>query len=65
MLHDEVGLHAEFGSLLDGEGFRFQRLDGAGSGQIDGDVGAAFDLESERLDDAATVILGVYEDGRG
>ena len=65
MLHDEVGLHAEFGSLLDGEGFRFERLDGTGSGQIDGDVGAAFDLEGERLDDAATVILGVYEDGRG
>ena len=65
MLHDEVGLHAELGSFLDGEGFRFERLDGAGGGQVDGDVGAAFDLERERLDDAATVILGVYEDGRG
>ena len=65
MLHDEVGLHAEFGALLDGEGFRFERLDGTGSGQIDGHVGAAFDFESERLDNAATVVLGVYEDGRG
>ena len=65
MLHDEIGLHAELGPLLDGEGFRLERLDGPGSGQVDGDVGAAFDLESERLDDAAAVILGVYEDGRG
>lgn len=65
MLYDEIGLHAELGPLLDGEGFRLERLDGTGSGQVDGDVGAAFDLESERLDDAATVILGVYEDGRG
>lgn len=65
MLHDEIGLHAEFGSLLDGEGFGFERLDRARGRQVDGDVGAAFDFESERLDDAAALILGVYVDGRG
>ena len=65
MLHDEVGLHAELGSFLDGERLRFERLDGTRGGQIDGDVGAPFDLEREGLDDAATLILGVYVDGRG
>ena len=45
MLHDEVCLHAEFGPLLDGEGFRFQRFDGAWGGQIDGDIGTALDFE--------------------
>ena len=65
MLHDEVGLHAELGPFLDGERFRFQRFDGAGGGQIDGDVGAAFDLEGERFDDAATLVLGVHVDGGG
>ena len=65
MLHDKVGLHAELGSLLNGERFRFERFDGAWGGQIDGDVGAAFDFESERFDDAATLIFGVHVDGRG
>lgn len=65
VLHDEGGLHAELGALLDGEGFRLERLDGARGGQVDGHVGAAVDFEGERLDDAAALILGVYVDGRG
>lgn len=65
MLDDEVGLHAELGALLDGEGFGLERLDGARGRQIDGDVGAGFDFEGERFDDAAALVLGVYVDGRG
>ena len=65
MLHNEVGLHAELGSFLDGERFRFERFDGAWGGQINGDVGAPFDFKSERFDNAATLIFRVHVDGRG
>ena len=65
VLHDESGLHAELGPFLDGEGFRFERLDGPRGGQVDGDVGAAFDFEGEGLDDAAALVFGVHVDGRG
>lgn len=65
MLHDKVGLHAKLGSFLDGERFRFKRFDGTWGGQINGDVGAPFDFKSERFDNAATLIFGVYVDGRG
>lgn len=65
MLHNEVCLHAELGSFLDGERFRFERFDGTWGGQIDGDVGAAFDFEGEGFDDAATLVFGVDVDGWG
>ena len=63
MLHHEVGLHAEFGSFLDGERGLFEIFDGVGAGQVDGDIGAAFDFERERFDDAAALIFGVDVDG--
>lgn len=65
MLHDKVRLHAELCPLLDGEGFRLERLDGTGGGQVDGDVGAAIDFEGEGSDDAAALVFGVDVDGGG
>lgn len=65
VLHDEVGLHAELGAFLDGEGFRFQSFDGTRGGQINGDVGTAFDFEGERFNDAAALVFGIDMDGGG
>lgn len=56
MLHPESSLHAELRALFDGEGLRLQRLNGAGGGQVDGDVGAAFDFEGQGADDAAPLV---------
>ena len=65
VLHDEIGLHAELGALLDSEGFRFQSFDGTRSGQIDGDVGTAFNFEGEGSNDAAALVFGIDVDGGG
>ena len=65
VLHNEIGLHAELGPFLDGEGFGLQGLDGARGGQVDGDVGTGFDFEGEGFDDAAALVFGVHGDGRG
>lgn len=62
MLHHKFGLHAEACALLDGEGLALELLDGAGRGQVDGDVGATIDFETERLDYAATLVGGVDGD---
>lgn len=45
MLHDEGSLDTEYGAFLDVEGFVLQRFDGAGAGEVDCDVWAAFDFE--------------------
>ena len=65
MLNYEVCLHAELRSFLDSERFRLQCFDGTWGGQIDGDVGPAFDFKGERFDNAATLILGVDVDSWG
>lgn len=56
VLHPESSLHAELRALFDGEGLRFQRLNRAGGGQVDGDVRAALDLEGQGADDAASLV---------
>lgn len=56
MLHDKVGLHAEIGAFLDGEGLALEFLNGSGRGQVDGDVRAALDFEAKSLDHAATLV---------
>lgn len=59
MLDPEVGLHAELGAFLDGEGLALERFDAARRGQIDDEVWAALDLERERGDDAAALVRWV------
>ena len=65
MLHYEIRFHAEFSSFLDGERGLFEIFEGTGAGQVDGDVGSAFDFEGERFDDAAALVFGVDGDGGG
>ena len=55
----ELGLHAETSTLLDGEGLLLELLERAGRAQVDDDVGAAFDLETEREDAALARVVGV------
>lgn len=59
VLHLELHLHAELGTLLDGKGLALELFNGAGRPEVDDDVGAAFDLEAERLDDAFARVIGV------
>lgn len=61
MLHLELGLHTEFGTLLDSEGLVLESLDSTRGPEINGDVGTSFDLESQREDDAFAGIVGVGE----
>jgi len=63
MLHPELGLHAELGSLFDDEWLAFQGFDGSRRGQVDGDVWAAFDFEGKGFDYAAASVTG--GDGEG
>lgn len=44
MLDDEVGFHLVGAAFLDGEWLAFEGLEGAWGGEVDGDVGAAFDF---------------------
>ena len=59
VLHLELRLHAELGTLLDDEGLALELVNGAGRPKVDDDIGAAFDLEAERLDDAFARVIGV------
>ena len=65
MLDDKVCLHSELGAFLDGERFRLEGFNRAGSGQVDSEVRAAFDFEGERFDHAAALVLWVDRDGGG
>ena len=65
MLDYKVGLHAEMGALLDGERLAFELLEGAWRGEVDGNVGAAFDFKAKGFDDAAAVVGGVDGETRG
>ena len=65
MLHHELSFHAETRAFLDGEGLAFQLLDGAGRGQVDGDIRAAVDFQAERSDHAAALVGGVDGDAGG
>lgn len=59
VLDAEASLHAESGALLNGKGLLVEGLEGTGLGQIDDDVGAAFDFEAERDQDDFAVVVGV------
>ena len=65
MLHDELRLHAKGCPFLDGERLASKLLHATGGGQVDGDVGAAVDFQSEGFDHAAAFVGGVNgESGR-
>lgn len=65
VLDPEDGLHAEFGSFFDGERLGLEFLNGTGRVQVNDDVGASFDFESQGLNHAAALIGGVHgERGR-
>ena len=66
MLDLEDGLHVELRAFLDGEWLALEFLERARCGQVDDDAGATFDLERERMDDAAAGIrrIGSCRAGR-
>jgi hypothetical protein len=55
----ELCLHAECSALLDGEWLLLEGLKGTGRLEVDDNVGAALDLETERVDDAFAGVVGV------
>ena len=59
MLDLELGLHAERGALLDGEGLVVECFERTRRPQIDDDVVTAFDLEAEREDNAFARVVGI------
>lgn len=61
MLDTEASLHSEHGALLDREWLVLQRVEGAGSGEIDDDILTALDLEAERENDNFAWVVGVAE----
>ena len=61
MLDAEAGLHAEASTLLDGEGLLVERLQGTGLGEINDDVGSAFDFETKGEQDHFARIVGVRD----
>ena len=64
MLHNEGRFHAEMGSLFDGERLRLESFNRTWCSQVDRDIGASFNFESERFDDTAPLIFGVNWEGR-
>ena len=61
MLDFELGLHAESSALLDGEWLALERLDSARRPQVNDNVFATFDLETEREDDTFAGVVGVRD----
>jgi hypothetical protein len=61
MLDAEGSLHTEFNALLDGEGILLEVFHSIGLGQVNDDVWASLDLETERGDDDGAGIVGVSE----
>lgn len=59
MLDLELRLHAERSALLDCKRLALEGLDGAGRPQVDDNVGAAFDFQTKREDDALARVVGV------
>lgn len=59
VLHLELCLHAEPSTFLDREWLFLKSLDGTRCTQVDNDIIAAFDFESEREDDATARVVGV------
>lgn len=61
MVHLEDNLDPERGTLLDRERLVLETLESAGGGEVNKDVVAAFDFESERLDNAFAGVVGVAD----
>lgn len=59
VLHLELGLHGELGTLLDGEGLLLEVLQRPGRRQVDHDGLPAGRLHGERVDDAHARVVGV------
>ena len=59
MLDLELCLHAECSTLLDDKRLLLKGLEGARRLEVDDDVGAAIDFETERVDDAFAGVVGV------
>ena len=59
LLDDELGLHLILATFFDSERFLLERFEGPSSGEIDCDIGSAFNLEGERLDDAEAGVIGI------
>ena len=59
MLDNEDSLHLILAAFLYREGFLLERVEGATGGEVDGDVGSAFYLKGERLDDAEARVIWV------
>jgi len=59
MVHLEDDLDPESSTLLDRKRLVLETLQSAGGGEVNKDVGAAFDFESERLDDAFAGVVGI------
>lgn len=59
MLDLELRLHAECRTLLDDKGLLLEGLQSTRRLEVDDDVGAALDFESERVDDAFAGVVGV------
>ena len=57
----ELCLHAECSTLLDGERLLLEGLEGARRLEVDDDVGAALNFETERVDDAFAGVVGVRD----
>lgn len=61
MVHLEDNLDPERSALLDGERLILETLESAGGGEVDEDIGAAFDFQGEGLDDAFAGVVGVAD----
>ena len=65
MLNYKIGLHAEVGTFLDRERLAFELLHGARCSKVNGDIGAALDLETERFDDTPAFVGRINSKTRG
>lgn len=63
MLDAEPRFHAEGGALFDREGLVFEFLDRTWLVEVDDDVRAAFNFETEREDHDAALVAGVADGG--
>jgi hypothetical protein len=61
VLDAEASLHAESGALLDSEGLFVERLEGTGLGEVDNDIGTAFDFQAEGEQDHFAIVVGIRD----
>lgn len=60
MLDHKFRLHAETSPFLDSKRLVLESFDGTRGSKVDDYVGAAFDFESEGLDDTFTLVVGIH-----